>query len=126
MEEKKEESMNEKAEEKVSKTGRPGWVKMRPEEIENIIVELAEQGETPAKIGLILRDKYGIPKARIFGKRIAQVLREKNIKYLTEKDIIDRKVGNLRKHVEKHKHDKQTPRALTKMLWALRKLEKRE
>ena len=46
------------------------WIKMKPEEITKKIVELGKQGIQPEKIGLILRDEYGIPKVKMFGKKL--------------------------------------------------------
>ena len=46
------------------------WTKMKQDEVEKIIVDLGKQGEKPAKIGMILRDKYGVPKTKIYGKKI--------------------------------------------------------
>ncbi len=103
---------------------KPGWIKMKPEEMEKIIVDLAKEGETPAKIGAILRDKYGVPNSKLFGKKITGVLREKKVKYKGEKDILDDKVGKLRSHILKHKHDYGASKSLTKKLWVLNKFDK--
>ena len=129
---KKEEKVSEKAEKKLAKKGtsekpekkegKPSWIKIKPAELEKIIVGLANVGKSPAQIGLILRDKHGVPGARIFGKRITQILEEKGIEYKTEKKIIDGHIGILKKHIGKNKHDYPASRALTKKLWVVRKL----
>jgi len=114
----KDESKSEKV------VAKSNWIKMKPLELEKIVVELANQGESPAKIGLVLRDKHGIPKAKLFGKRISQILKEKGVKYPDEKSIFEARVNKLNAHIKKNKHDYPASRALTKNLWVLNKLEK--
>lgn len=85
------------------------WVTYKPAEIEDIIVKLAKSGMGSAKIGLVLRDQYGIPSARMFTqKRIAKVLKEKSLypKDLPE-DMFNlvRRAVNLHNHLQKNKHD---------------------
>lgn len=94
-------------------------------EIEKIIIELGKKGETPAKIGAILRDSYGIPKAKTLGKKITQILKENKIPYKDEKKIIKDRVEKLKEHISKNKHDYTASRALTKKLWALHRIENR-
>ena len=102
---------------------KPDWVKMKPAELEKLVIELGKQGETPAKIGIILRDKHGIPKAKLIGKRISQILNENNIKFTTEKDMMKKKIKVIEAHALKHKHDTRAKRSLTKKLWAIKKLQ---
>jgi small subunit ribosomal protein S15 len=111
-------------EEKKAKTAKPTWVKMKSEELTKLVVDLAKKGESPAKIGLILRDQYGVPKSKLFGKRITQILDEAGVKYIIEKDRVDGKVSNLKRHLEKNKHDYGASRALTKKLWDIYHLER--
>ena len=100
------------------------WVKIKPEELEKIVIELAKQDNTPAKIGLVLRDKYGIPKAKILGKKITKILKDSGVEYQSEKDIIGEKAEKLKIHKEKHKHDKHVLRSLAKKLWLFNRLTK--
>lgn len=100
------------------------WIKIKPEELEKIIIELAKQGNTPAKIGLVLRDKYGIPKAKILGKKITEILKDSGIEYKSEKNIIGEKAEKLKIHKEKHKHDKHVLRSLAKRVWLFHSLTK--
>jgi small subunit ribosomal protein S15 len=116
-----------KVEEKESKTEevgkKPSWIKVKPAELEKLIVDLAKEGNDPAKIGLILRDKHGIPKTRLFGKKISYILDEKGVKYKDEGKIIADKAEKLKSHISKNKHDHPASRSLTKKLWVLHKLE---
>ena len=100
------------------------WIKMKPLELEKIVVELAKTGESLAKIGLILRDKHGVPKAKLFGKRISQILKEKGVNYPDEKSVFEARVKKLNEHIKKNKHDYPASRSLTKNLWVLNKLER--
>lgn len=108
------------AEEKAEK---PDWIKMKPAELEKLIVELGKQGETPSTIGNILRDKHGIPKAKLLGKKISEILKEHKISFKTEKTITEEKIKSLEAHIAKHKHDKGAKRSMTKSLWAVKKLQ---
>ena len=49
------------------------WVEYEKEEIEAIAQKLAKEGNEPAKIGLILRDRYGIPSASKYGISIMKI-----------------------------------------------------
>jgi len=94
--------------------------KMKPAELEKLVVELAKKGETPAKIGLILRDKHAVPKAKLLGRKITQILRDAKIPYKTDRDVLNAKVEKVRRHIELHKHDCGAKKSLTKTLWSLR------
>jgi small subunit ribosomal protein S15 len=101
-------------------TKKPEWVKLSAKEVEAIIVKLAKEGNSPAKIGLILRDQHGIPKVKsVVKKRLLQIIKENNIKYSSEKDFIQKDIGSLKEHIKKNKHDYPASRSLTKKLWAL-------
>ena len=56
---------------------KPTWLKYTKEEVKAIILKLAKKGLTSEKIGLALRDQYGIPKVKIYGITIKEVLGEK-------------------------------------------------
>ena len=105
---------------------KPSWVKMKSSEMEDIVVELAKKGELPAKIGLILRDQYGVPKSKVFGKKITDILKEKGVVYKVEKNLIEEKIEDLKGHIKKNKRDYPSSRALTKKLWDLRRIEQFE
>lgn len=99
---------------------------MKPEELKKIVVDLSKKGESPAKIGLILRDKHGIPKAKLLGKRITQILKESKIEHKDEEKMTQEKLKQLREHLAKNKHDYPAQRSLTKNLWSLHRLTKAE
>jgi small subunit ribosomal protein S15 len=103
-------------------TKKADWIKMKPVELEKIVAELYKQGETIAKIGLILRDKYGIPKAKLLGKRIKEILEGAKIQIRSESETIQKKINSLNKHIEKNKHDQPAKKKLVKELWALKRI----
>ena len=100
------------------------WVKTKPAEIEKLVVELAKQGIPSEKIGLILRDQHGIPKTKIFGKKIGQILKENDLEANSEYNNIIRRINNQKKHFEKHKHDYSVKRSITKNTARINKLKK--
>ncbi|MBI2632577.1 30S ribosomal protein S15 [Candidatus Pacearchaeota archaeon] len=106
------------------KTEKPDWLKIKPAELDKIILGLHNEGNSPAKIGLILRDKYGIPKAKLLGKKISTMIKSHNLIPVSEKSIFLKKVEALGKHIAKNKHDHTSKRSLSKTLWKVKKLEK--
>ncbi len=100
------------------------WVNIKSAEVEKLVLEIAKENESPSKIGIILRDKHGIPKAKSLGKKISKILKENSIKIKSEKEITEGKIEKLKKHSEKNKHDYTAARALTKNLWVLHKTKK--
>lgn len=97
------------------------WVKIKPEEMTKLVLELHKEGHSPAKIGLILRDKHGIPKAKLIGKKITHILSEHKKEYKTDKDVLSAKIVELEEHIKKHKHDYSAKKSLTKTLWAIKR-----
>ena len=105
-----------KAEEKKA-TAKPNWMKMKLADLEKIVVELGKEGKSPAQIGLILRDKHGVPRAKLLGKKITQILKENGMEFADEEKIVNDKIAHLKGHIEKNRHDYPASRALTKKLW---------
>ena len=100
------------------------WLKMKHEDMQKIIVELAKEGKGPAEIGLILRDKHGIPKAKLVGgKKIKEILIESKLTPPSEKEFVERKIKVTEKHIISNKHDYTAKRALAKNLWIVHKLK---
>ena len=97
---------------------------MKPEEVTKKIVELGKQGIQPEKIGLILRDEYGIPKARLFGKKIGQTLKENKIEINSELNNLSKKLDNLKKHFEQNKHDYPAKKSIIQTFSRVNKLKK--
>jgi len=94
MVEEKEKTAGKVVRKRSSKVVKPSWIKMKSDEMEKIVVELAKKGESPAKIGLILRDKYGIPKVKLFGKRMVEIFAEHGVNYDSGEGLVGRKVDD--------------------------------
>jgi len=101
---------------KPARKSAPSWIRYGATEIEMLIVKLAKEGNAPSKIGLILRDSYGIPLSKqITGKKITKLLKEKNLLPKLPEDLlalIKRSIA-IRKHLEKNHKDETAARGLT-------------
>ncbi len=104
------------------------WVKLKPAELEEIIVKLAKEGKQSAEIGLILRDQYGVPSTRdAFKKRVARTMKEHKVyNEVLPEDMYNlvRKAVNLRKHMDKNKKDYTSYRGLELTESKIRRLAK--
>jgi len=98
-------------------------LKLKPSTIEKKVVELARQNIPPEKIGLILRDQHGVPKTKLFGKKITQILKENDIHTNSELENFEKKIDRLRKHFKNHKHDYITQRRIVQYSSRVRKLK---
>ena len=87
---------------------KPLWLKYSENEVRSLILKLADKGVTAEKIGLILRDSYGIPTVRLYKLKIKDILKEK----FQEPTIInlEKKVQKVENHHIKHKQDKKAAR----------------
>lgn len=94
------------------KMEKPVWIKYNEEEAKAIILKLANKGMTAEKIGLVLRDQYGIPKVKIYGLKIKKVLEEKGAYKEPALVNLQKKVEIISVHQKKHKQDKKAHRAL--------------
>ncbi|MEM0465451.1 MAG: hypothetical protein QXW97_01970 [Candidatus Pacearchaeota archaeon] len=106
---------------KTKKIEKPIWLKYTSDEVRAIILKLANKGMTAEKIGLTLRDQYGIPNVKLYGFRIKEVLGDK----YQDPNIINlkKKVLAIESHNKKHKKDKKAERAY---IISKAKLKKRE
>jgi len=103
---------------------KPVWLKFNEKDVEAITLKLAKQGLTSEKIGLVLRDSYGIPTTKVFGKKISQILKENKLYEDATLKNLEKKQETIRKHLEKNKQDKKTRRALTIISARIAKLKK--
>jgi len=92
---------------KTDKLEKPVWLKYREDEVKEIILKLADKGLTAEKIGLVLRDQYGIPSVKLYNIKIGQVLKEKD--KFTEPSLINlqKRVDRVEEHYKKNKQDKK-------------------
>ena len=110
---------------KVSKA--PTWLTMTKEEVEEKVVELARAGNSTAKIGLLMRDQYGIPNVRhVVGPRMTKFLQSKGIKTELPEDMaaLLRRAVSLNAVLQGHKKDHSNKRRLQLLESKIRRLEK--
>jgi len=102
------------------------WVKLKPAEIEQIITKLAKQGLNSAKIGLTLRDEYGIPSVKIKELKICQVMKKEKIYPEYPEDMLNlmKRAVNLHNHLAKNKKDGISKRGLELTESKIRRLGK--
>ncbi len=93
----------------------PSWANTDQKAIEKVIVDLRKEGMPSSRIGLILRDRYGVPDVKLItGKRIEQILKEKGMRPEIPQDLrnlIEKALG-LRKHLVENKNDLHNKRQL--------------
>ena len=93
---------------------KPVWLKMKEEDVKKIIAEVAEKYKQPAQIGLVLRDQYGIPTTKIYGKKLAKYLEELGIESSKELENSEKKVGRMKEHLKKNITDRRSKHKLQK------------
>jgi small subunit ribosomal protein S15 len=93
----------------------PAWSNTDKAAIEKVILDLRKEGASSAKIGLVLRDRYGVPDVKLaLGKRIGEILREHKVASEIPEDLRDlmMKALGLRKHLAENKKDLHNKRQL--------------
>lgn len=88
---------------------------MTAEEVEKLIVELRNSGLSSSRIGIVLRDTYGIPSVKsVTKKSLTEVLRDNGVAPELPEDLFNliNKALNLRDHLEENKKDLHNKRAL--------------
>jgi len=89
----------------MEKMDKPTWVKMKEPELKKVIAELAEKN-APSQIGIILRDQYGIPTTKIFGKKLNSYLKEMGIDRKESLENAELKVEKMKEHLKKNVTDR--------------------
>ncbi|MEM4272539.1 MAG: 30S ribosomal protein S15, partial [Candidatus Bilamarchaeaceae archaeon] len=88
----------------------PEWISYSKEEVEEIVRKLAREGVPPTKIGLVLRDQYGVPLAsRVLGMKMKAFLEKEALSPKFPDDLlslIKRAVG-MRSHLKQFPSDTQ-------------------
>ncbi|MCF8885370.1 MAG: 30S ribosomal protein S15 [Aigarchaeota archaeon] len=87
----------------------PSWLKVTPEEVEALVVKYAREGYPPSLIGVILRDRHGIPLVKqVTGKSIKQILEENGLKSQIPEDLMNllERARRMRVHLEKNRSDR--------------------
>ncbi len=93
----------------------PEWSNTDVAAIEKVIVDLSKEGVSSARIGLVLRDRYGVPDVKLAtGKRIGQIVKEKGLEGQIPEDLKNLivKALGLRKHLAENKKDLHNKRQM--------------
>jgi small subunit ribosomal protein S15 len=83
--------------------------------IEKVIVDLKKEGYSSSRIGLVLRDQYGVPDVKlVMGKRIDQIIKDNGLQSDIPEDLrnLMMKALGLRKHLVENKNDLHNKRQL--------------
>jgi len=105
----------------------PAWAKYTPEEVESLIVKLAREGHNTSKIGVILRDQYGIPLTKpIAGKSVMEIVKQAGLAppIPEDLDVLLKRASRLAVHLEKNRKDSYNVRSLQNVEAKIHKLAK--
>jgi small subunit ribosomal protein S15 len=97
----------------MEKLEKPTWVKMKEPELKKTIVELAEK-HSPSQVGMILRDQYGIPTTKIYGKKLKAYLKELDIERNEDLENAEKKVEKIKEHLKNNVTDRKSKHKLQK------------
>ena len=93
----------------------PAWSNTDAKAITKVILDLRKEGASSSRIGLVLRDRYGVPDVKLaLGKRIGDILRENKVASEIPEDLRDLMVKSLglRRHLGENKKDLHNKRQL--------------
>jgi small subunit ribosomal protein S15 len=105
----------------------PDWSDISKEELEKLVIKLHDSGLPSTKIGLTLRDQYGVPSAKlVLGMNINRFLKEKSTLPEIPEDLgnLMRRSLHVRKHLKGNDKDVHNKRALQLMESKVRRLVK--
>ncbi|WGI16983.1 30S ribosomal protein S15 [Methanonatronarchaeum sp. AMET-Sl] len=91
------------------------WINMDVEEIEDLVVDLKEEGYSTSEIGMVLRDKYAVPDVReVTGKKISDILSDRDAEPKIPEDLKNLviKAKKLREHQNQNPNDNSSKRGL--------------
>eukprot|EP00891_Asterochloris_glomerata_P003546 jgi/Astpho2/3546/Aster-06457 len=87
----------------------PSWLKIRPEEVDEIITKMSRKGMTPSMIGVVLRDSHGVPQVgSVTGSKVLRILKKNGLAPEIPEDLyyMIKKAVVMRKHLEVNRKDK--------------------
>ena len=105
----------------------PAWSANDKAEIEELIVNLANEGHSTAMIGTILRDCHAVPNVRLVtGERVSETLARNDISGRFPEDLMNlmRKALNLMDHLSSNQKDLHNRRQLSLCESKIRRLAK--
>ncbi len=105
----------------------PDWSNSDKKKVEELILQLSEEGNSNASIGTILRDKHGVPNVRLVtGERISQTLERLGKSGKLPEDLMSlmRRALRLIDHLSQNSKDNHNRRQLELCESKIRRLSK--
>jgi small subunit ribosomal protein S15 len=105
----------------------PDWSDVSKEELEKLVIKLHDSGLPSTKIGLTLRDQYGVPSVKlVLGTNMNRFIKEKSSLPEIPEDLSNlmRRALHVRKHLKSNVKDVHNKRALQLMESKIRRLVK--
>ena len=87
---------------------KPSWTNYSASEVEKLVIKYRKEAKSMSEIGMILRDKYGIPNVKtITEKTILKILEENKLHKEVPEDLLNliRRLVSIQAHMEKNKKD---------------------
>lgn len=103
----------------------PNWVEFAPNEVEELVAKFAKEGMTAAGIGLILRDRYGIPSVKnLCGKSVTEMMKDSGMRMDYPEDLMNliKRATRIRKHLIDNKQDKHNKTSLSRQEAKIKRL----
>ncbi|PSG97197.1 30S ribosomal protein S15 [Thermoplasmatales archaeon SW_10_69_26] len=105
----------------------PDWSRLTGKEVEELVVDLADEGKQSSEIGTILRDQYAVPDVKAAtGKKITAIMEENDVDPPVPEDLRNllARAVNLREHLKENPNDLHNRRGLQQIESKIRKLAK--
>ena len=105
----------------------PKWVEYKKDEVERLVIKLRKLEYSPAMIGTVLRDQYGIPSVKLIcGKTIVEILKKNKLDSKLPEDMLNliKKAVNVSVHMKNNRKDVHSMRGLLQTESKIRRLAK--
>lgn len=96
-------------------TMKSDWVKLTPEQIGKLVVEMNKEGLNASQIGIKLRDEHAISSIKsVTGKNMKQFMEENGINQEIPEDLeaLVKRALSLQNHLKSNKGDRKNVRSL--------------
>jgi len=96
-------------------TMKSDWVKLTPEQIGKLVVEMNKEGLNASQIGIRLRDEHAISSIKsVTGKSMKEFMEENGIKQEIPEDLeaLVKRALSLQNHLKSNKGDRKNVRSL--------------
>lgn len=103
------------------------FVTLSAKDVEAKVVEMAKEDVAPSKIGLVLRDSFGVPSVKkVTGKSVTEILNAKDLLSEIPEDLnaLVIKAKALKKHLGNNSRDTHNKRGLILIESKIRRLTK--